>query len=141
MKRRELLQKSAALGFLAAMPFSPSGEPQTDAELSADVTNPLKPPADGSIPVAFLISDGAVVIDFAGPWEVFGNVMIHGRMDIFHLYTVAETLKPIRASGGASCSSDVRKSRTRRGGPSISMNTPAASLPTWPASPSLVASE
>ena len=47
----------------------------------------------------------------------------------------------ILASGGASCSSDVRKSRTRGGGPSISMNTPAESLPTWPASPSLVASE
>jgi putative intracellular protease/amidase/YHS domain-containing protein len=111
MKRRELLQKSAALGFLAAMPISPSGKPRADAELSnafreeeankpADVTNPLKPPAEGNIPVAFLISDGAVIIDFAGPWEVFGNVMIHGRMDIFHLYTVAETLKPIRASGG-----------------------------------------
>jgi hypothetical protein len=47
----------------------------------------------------------------------------------------------IRASGGASRSSRARKSRTRGGGPSISMKTPAESLPTWPASPSLVASE
>ncbi len=50
--------------------------------------------------MAFLISDNAVVIDFAGPWEVFGNVMIGNRMDLFQLYTVSETLKPIRASGG-----------------------------------------
>jgi transcriptional regulator GlxA family with amidase domain len=50
--------------------------------------------------VAFLISDGAVLIDFIGPWEVFGSVMIHGRMDFFQLYTVAETSKPVRAGGG-----------------------------------------
>jgi transcriptional regulator GlxA family with amidase domain/YHS domain-containing protein len=50
--------------------------------------------------VAFLISDGAVLIDFIGPWEVFGSVMIHGRMDFFQLYTVSETLKPVRAGGG-----------------------------------------
>lgn len=111
MKRRELLQTTAAFGFLAAIPFSLSGKPQAGAESKhsssgegvvkpAEATNPLKPPAAGSIPVAFLISDGAVVIDFAGPWEVFENVMIHGRMNVFRLYTVAETLKPIRASGG-----------------------------------------
>ena len=65
------------------------------------MTNPLKPPAKGSIPVAFLISDGAVVIDFCGPWEVFQNVMIPGSMDMpFQTYTVAETTKPIVASGG-----------------------------------------
>src|SRR5437016_10538596 len=61
----------------------------------------LKPPDKGQISVAFLISDGAVVIDFCGPWEVFQDVMIPGRQDMpFHLYTVAETKKPIRTSGG-----------------------------------------
>ena len=63
--------------------------------------NSLKPPAQGSIPVAFLISEGAVMIDFSGPWEVFQDVMIPGRSDHpFRLYTVAETTKPIHASGG-----------------------------------------
>jgi YHS domain-containing protein len=109
MKRRELLKKSAALSFMAAMPFSLSFAPQADAESpksSSDVGKPatlpnkLKPPAGGTVPVAFLISDGAVVIDFCGPWEVFGNVMIGGRMDAFRLYTVSETAKPIKASGG-----------------------------------------
>jgi hypothetical protein len=32
---------------------------------------PLTPPAQGSIPVAFVISERAVIIDFCGPWEVF----------------------------------------------------------------------
>jgi transcriptional regulator GlxA family with amidase domain/YHS domain-containing protein len=64
-------------------------------------TNSLKPPAKDPIPVAFLISDGAVVIDFCGPWEVFQDVMVASRQDMpFRLYTVAETRKPIRTSGG-----------------------------------------
>ena len=46
------------------------------------------------------------MIDFAGPWEVFQDVNIPSRsadMDDqmpFRLYTVAETTKPIRTSGG-----------------------------------------
>jgi transcriptional regulator GlxA family with amidase domain/YHS domain-containing protein len=96
MKRRDLLKSSAALGIFSAIPFSrAAGKVDSQA-----VPNPLKPPAQGSIPVAFLISDGAVLIDFIGPWEVFGSVMIHGRMDFFQLYTVAETTKPVRAGGG-----------------------------------------
>jgi transcriptional regulator GlxA family with amidase domain/YHS domain-containing protein len=64
-------------------------------------TTSLTPPAKDPIPVAFLISDGAVVIDFCGPWEVFQDVMIPSRKDMpFRLYTVAETKKPIRTSGG-----------------------------------------
>jgi putative intracellular protease/amidase/YHS domain-containing protein len=64
-------------------------------------TNPLKPPAKGSIPVAVVISEGAQVIDFAGPWEVFQDVMIPGRNEPpFRLYTVSESTAPIRASGG-----------------------------------------
>ncbi len=51
-----------------------------------------KPP----IKVAFVISDGAVMIDFAGPWAVFENV----RDEPFQLYTVAESTAPIHASSG-----------------------------------------
>jgi transcriptional regulator GlxA family with amidase domain len=51
--------------------------------------------------VAFLISDGAVVIDFCGPWEVFQDVNVPTRQGMpFRLYTVAETKKTIRTSGG-----------------------------------------
>jgi len=71
------------------------------AAAPTETKNSLKPPEKDPIPVAFLISDGAVVIDFCGPWEVFQDVNIPSRQDMpFRLYTVAETRKPIRTSGG-----------------------------------------
>ncbi len=105
MKRRDLLQLSATLGLAATLPGSALSESKAilgaaDAPDKA-VSNPLRPPADGPIPVAFLLSENAVVIDFAGPWEVFENAMIPGPIPHpFQLYTVAETTAPIHASGG-----------------------------------------
>src|SRR2546425_10061004 len=91
MKRRELLHATAAFGLIAA----------TRPTASAAPPAPLKPPVSGGIPVAFLVSDGAVIIDFCGPWEVFQDVQVGGRHgDGLRLYTVAETTRPIRASGG-----------------------------------------
>jgi transcriptional regulator GlxA family with amidase domain len=110
--RRELLLASGAVGLAAAVPLSVAAARLTGAEQpshgdnlvkSAVGLSPLKPPASGPLPVAFVISKGAVVIDFAGPWEVFENAAIPGRdmMDsAFAVYTVAETLDPITASGG-----------------------------------------
>jgi putative intracellular protease/amidase/YHS domain-containing protein len=112
LTRRELLQASSAFGLAAAVPLSLSaarlaGEEQASSgRKSADAAvalSPLKPPANGAIPVAFVISKEAVVIDFAGPWEVFQSAAIPGRdmMDsAFELYTVAATLEPITVSGG-----------------------------------------
>jgi putative intracellular protease/amidase/YHS domain-containing protein len=103
ISRRQLLQASAAFGCLSATPLSVAASlvASADQPRSSAVTNPLKPPAEGPIPVAFLVSDGAVVIDFAGPWEVFQDVMIPGRMNMaFQLFTVSESNRPIQASGG-----------------------------------------
>jgi YHS domain-containing protein/putative intracellular protease/amidase len=112
MNRRELLHRAAAFGFVGAVPSSFSrvaGNRLEDADsrmdrssdLSGSAISPLKPPAQGSIPVAFVVSDGAVVIDFSGPWEVFETVYVPGRRENpFQLYTVAATTKAIRASGG-----------------------------------------
>ncbi len=101
MQRRELLKRSAALGALAALPFPFAS---IDAEPSAIPPRPLPRPAPGTkIPVAFPISDNAVVIDFGGPWEVFNQAMLmHGdQMEMpFTTYTVAETDKRITAGGG-----------------------------------------
>jgi transcriptional regulator GlxA family with amidase domain/YHS domain-containing protein len=73
----------------------------TGADGSSHAPNPLKPPATGSIPVAFLISEGAVIIDFCGPWEVFENATNPATSaGAFRLYTVAESTRPVRASGG-----------------------------------------
>ena len=94
-----------ALGLLALRAIFATAAPvKTDAQPKpaavATETTSLKPPNKG-IPVAFVISDGAVVIDFCGPWEVFQDVMIPGGEEMpFRLYTVAETKKPIRTSGG-----------------------------------------
>src|SRR5580704_2231619 len=104
MNRRELLQKTAVFGLAAAVSFSSAdaeGAINIHSEKERSDLNPLKPPTEGSIPVAFLVSEGAVVIDFCGPWEVFQDVSIPGgKDDPFRLYTVAETTNPIHASGG-----------------------------------------
>src|SRR5499427_8290155 len=85
--------------FATAAPVNTDGKSKPDAV--ATETTSLKPPDKGQIPVAFLISDGAVVIDFCGPWEVFQDAMIPGNEEMpFRLYTVAETKKAIRTSGG-----------------------------------------
>lgn len=73
----------------------------TSAKRKIAPPNPLTPPIDSSIPVAFLLSEDAVVIDFCGPWEVFERVpKPKGTYDAFNLYTVAETRNPIRTAGG-----------------------------------------
>jgi transcriptional regulator GlxA family with amidase domain len=112
INRIELVYRAARFGFLLALgvlalsalfatgaPVKTDNRPNPNA-VSTDTTS-LKSPDKGQIPVAFLISDGAVVIDFCGPWEVFHDVMIPGREEMpFRLYTVAETKKPIRTAGG-----------------------------------------
>src|SRR5881398_3621777 len=60
--------------------------------------NSLKPAPP--IPVAFVISDGAVIIDFCGPWEVFRDVMLPSGDHPFRLYTVSDKTAPIQAGGG-----------------------------------------
>jgi len=102
MNRRELIQRSGALGLAAAGSLAlPRALTAHAAANDSVVSNPLTPPTNSSIPVAFLISEGAVVIDFCGPWEVFQRANIPGRKyDLFSLYTVAESAAPIHASGG-----------------------------------------
>jgi transcriptional regulator GlxA family with amidase domain len=70
--------------------------------------------ADRPIRVAFLLGEGATLIDFAGPWEVFQDVMVDragkpvvaaaqldaGARHPYALYTVAERKAPLRVSGG-----------------------------------------
>ncbi|HEY4230132.1 MAG TPA: DJ-1/PfpI family protein [Thermoanaerobaculia bacterium] len=114
MRRREFLKTSAAVGFAAAVPNAsvwlgrisgPSTSKKT-ANTADNPVRPLKAPATGPIPVAFVVSEGAVLIDFAGPWEVFQDVMVPGRGTSmedqmpFRLFTVSADTKPIRISGG-----------------------------------------
>jgi transcriptional regulator GlxA family with amidase domain len=94
---RRLFLGAAALPALAALDLS---------EPDAGVKNALSPPAKGAIDVAFLISDGATLIDFAGPWEVFQDVMVpergpaHEDQMPFRLFTVAASREAVRVTGG-----------------------------------------
>ena len=112
MRRREFLAAGATATLITStnvLPVTPMrvfGKPRV-AEASK-----LTPPADGPIPVAFALSRGATMIDFAGPWEVFQDVMIpapkasagqqgHAQhRSGFNLYTVSEKTEPIEASAG-----------------------------------------
>ena len=74
-------------------------------------TGSLRPPATGKINVAFLISEGADVMDIAGPWEVFSDAMLTTKGQPWHesdgddmvmpfnVYTVSDSRKPVDASG------------------------------------------
>jgi transcriptional regulator GlxA family with amidase domain len=78
---------------------------------SAAAIQPLKPPANGRVNIAFIISEGADVMDIAGPWEVFSDAMLTSKgkpwqeadgddmVMPFTLYTVSDSLKPVDAGG------------------------------------------
>lgn len=115
MNRRQLILGSTGFGLAgltatqltkaqlsrAATAVSTAAQPEPGARTASEAAPALPVPQTGSIPVAFLISDGAVIIDFCGPWEVFESVQVAGRREEpFTLYTVAETTKRVSASGG-----------------------------------------
>jgi len=78
---------------------------------SARQAHPLTPPASGKINVAFLISEGADVMDIAGPWEVFSDAMLTTKGKPWHesdgddmvmpfnVYTVSDSPKLVDANG------------------------------------------
>src|SRR5262245_28729717 len=108
MNRRDFIGHTATLGVIAAavttLPASVTSVGSAFAVFPD--AGRLSPPAKGKIPVAFAISAGVTVIDFAGPWEVFQDVMINSRgkdMDEqmpFELFTVSEKTEPLTGSGG-----------------------------------------
>src|SRR5215203_792679 len=109
MKRRQFMNQTASLGIVAAaasLPGSLTGKLFSQPPSTETASNKLTPPVKGKIPVAFAISEGVTVIDFAGPWEVFQDVMITDRgkdMDEqmpFELFTVSDKIQPVTGSGG-----------------------------------------
>jgi transcriptional regulator GlxA family with amidase domain len=66
----------------------------------------LPPPPRGPIRVAVVLSNGANVIDFTGPWEVFQDTTVPTRgpsledQAAFQLFTVADSVEPVRLTGG-----------------------------------------
>ena len=102
MKRRNFVQHSlagAALGLFTAS--TAVADPETSGLARADGLTPL--PDRKHIRVAFLLGDSANVIDTAGPWEVFQDVMLDrivGHAHPFELFTVAPTEETLKMTGG-----------------------------------------
>jgi transcriptional regulator GlxA family with amidase domain len=103
MRRRHFLKGTAA----AAVLYEGPSAPVADASKLR-----LTPPATGRIPVAFVMGPNATMIDFAGPWEVFQDVMLHERGAshaehmAFELFTVAERPDLLRVTGGMQVTPD-----------------------------------
>jgi transcriptional regulator GlxA family with amidase domain len=94
MKRREFLGTSlaASIGLFAGAGAAAQGG-----------NTPAPLPRRDRIRVAFMLGEGANVIDTAGPWEVFQDVMLQdgGRHDHpFELYTVAPSDEVLEMTGG-----------------------------------------
>ncbi len=71
---------------------------------AADAMSPVPPlPRRQRVRVAFMLGDGANVIDTAGPWEVFQDVTVpeaDPHRGPFELYTVAPTDQLLQMTGG-----------------------------------------
>jgi len=94
---------------LSAAQSSPTGKSAS----SAVPIKPIQPPASGPIRVAFVVSEGANVMDLASAWEVFNETMLtakgkpwhekDGLEDMsmpFETYTVSESTSPVQAGWG-----------------------------------------
>src|SRR5690348_9182119 len=55
-------------------------------------------PGPQPIPLAVILDDGATMIDFAGPWEVFQDASV-ANVPGFHIFTVAHGPGPYQTSG------------------------------------------
>ena len=100
IKSRELFPLATTVGFIAALFFFALIEIASAGSTDDPQGSPNLPKPSSPIPVAFVISERAVVIDFCGPWEVFRDVMLPSGDHPFRLYTVSDKTEPIQAGGG-----------------------------------------
>ncbi len=109
MRRRDFLRAGAGAAMIPALSALPSLACAGEKALEASpilTDEPLTPPAKGKIRVAFAIAQNTNVMDLSGPWEVFQDVHVpiaggsHDARMPFELYTVAESKKVIKATGG-----------------------------------------
>jgi transcriptional regulator GlxA family with amidase domain len=101
----------AIVGILNLAVFLGHAKAPDKAPDSTQQVSSLKPPTTGRINVAFLISEGANVMDIAGPWEVFSDAMLTSKgkpwqesdgddmVMPFNVFTVSNSLKPVDANG------------------------------------------
>jgi transcriptional regulator GlxA family with amidase domain len=96
MNRRDLLIAGAA------------GVVASQLRATTLAAQPLTAPKTGPILVAYVVGPGANVLDIAGAWEVFQDVMVPSRgtsMDDqmpFRLALISDSKEPFEATGGLS---------------------------------------
>lgn len=139
MNRRKLMKSWAVVGVVALLPRAASAaskETGTAEHGKKDSLNivPLPNPGKGRIPVAFLLSAGAEVVDFAGPWGVFEYAIPPDAEESpFQLYTVAESIVPLKVSGGMTIVPDYALDNAPQ--PKVivvpAMGEPSAALLNW----------
>jgi transcriptional regulator GlxA family with amidase domain len=94
MNRRELLIAGTA------------GVAASQLRATALAAHPIAAPKSGPIRVAFVVGRGANVMDIAGAWEVFQDVMIPSRGTTpddqmpFRLGLISDSRAPFEATGG-----------------------------------------
>jgi transcriptional regulator GlxA family with amidase domain len=98
MKRGEAL--STVLGGSGLLLAASARARAASAEAVIAPGAPIARPKSGRIKVMFAISNNANVIDFAGPWETFQDVMLPDGDMPFELSTVAETTQIVETTGG-----------------------------------------
>jgi transcriptional regulator GlxA family with amidase domain len=99
LQRRDFLTATLAASTFAVFHRNADAQAAETAAPKQDLTLP----ESGRINVAFALSQGANVIDTAGPWEVFQDAapLIDGKpRRPFQLYTVAKGRETIRMTGG-----------------------------------------
>ena len=130
--RRELLRFAAGATMLGAAACASSARPPRPAE-SAAASNRLAVPADGKVRVAVLLSPGAEVVDFAGPWGVFEYADPPGAENPFELFVVAEQATTFAVSGGMTV--EPKYTFADAPAPQVivipAMHTPAPALLAW----------
>src|SRR6185503_18974161 len=96
--KRIYVQESAMLRFVVSLATS------LLAMSAAHADQRFSPPTDRQLKVAFVVTDGANVMDIAGPWEAFQDVMIElpdGRhAHPFQLYMVSDRKTGVELTGG-----------------------------------------
>jgi transcriptional regulator GlxA family with amidase domain len=104
VRRRQFLKGATAAAVVLEAPPASGPAPASGLRLT--------PPPQGRIPVAFVLGPSATMIDFAGPWEVFQDVMVpergglHENQMPFELFTVAEKPDTLRVTGGMQVTPD-----------------------------------
>jgi putative intracellular protease/amidase/YHS domain-containing protein len=101
VNRRELIQKSAFVGFAAKVSSMGSySKAIATPSPNIDTPSPLAAPAEGNLPVALVLGNRAEVLDFAGPLEVFAGAVTKDGKPLFAPYMVGRTKDGITVGGG-----------------------------------------